>query len=167
MRARGLEPPRRRHQILSLARLPIPPRPHMMRVRNNVLTRWSKWWDLNPRPLAPETSTLPTALHLDIDFYIKCVSVPCQKYSRRCGAVMLAPFASLFLPCCTSLFLPYSAEARLRSPKQARYQLRYTSIYTNVFCNIGIITNFICFVNILLSTTFIPETPYKHPLHPW
>ena len=31
---------------------------------------WSKWWDLNPRPLAPETSTLPTALHLDIKFFV-------------------------------------------------------------------------------------------------
>ena len=26
---------------------------------------WSKWRDSNSRPLAPETSTLPTALHLD------------------------------------------------------------------------------------------------------
>ena len=30
VRAKGLEPSRRGHQILSLARLPIPPRPHMM-----------------------------------------------------------------------------------------------------------------------------------------
>ena len=29
MRLKGLEPPRRRHQILSLARLPIPPQPHI------------------------------------------------------------------------------------------------------------------------------------------
>ncbi len=28
VRLKGLEPPRRRHQILSLARLPIPPQPH-------------------------------------------------------------------------------------------------------------------------------------------
>ena len=29
VRLKGLEPPRHRHQILSLARLPIPPQPHI------------------------------------------------------------------------------------------------------------------------------------------
>ena len=34
--------------------------------QRQVFPFWSEWGDLNPRPLGPEPSTLPTALHPDI-----------------------------------------------------------------------------------------------------
>ena len=34
-------------------------------IRITVLS-WSEWRDLNPRPLGPEPSALPTALHPDV-----------------------------------------------------------------------------------------------------
>ena len=41
MRITGLEPARRRHQILNLARLPIPPYPHVFPIRQKTETL--KW----------------------------------------------------------------------------------------------------------------------------
>ena len=44
--------------------------------------RWSEWRDLNPRPLGPEPSTLPTALHpvaANTNYMGK--SSPCQDFS--------------------------------------------------------------------------------------
>ena len=32
---------------------------------NKTFDNWSEWRDLNPRPLGPEPSTLPSALHPD------------------------------------------------------------------------------------------------------
>ena len=32
---------------------------------NKTFNKWSEWRDLNPRPLGPEPSTLPSALHPD------------------------------------------------------------------------------------------------------
>ena len=32
---------------------------------NKTFSKWSEWRDLNPRPLGPEPSTLPSALHPD------------------------------------------------------------------------------------------------------
>ena len=41
--------------------------------------RWSEWRDLNPRPLGPEPSTLPTALHPDAAInYYRCYLLFCQ-----------------------------------------------------------------------------------------
>ena len=45
---------------------------------NTCVPIWSEWGDLNSRPLGPEPSALPTALHPEISFII---------IIRQCGIV--------------------------------------------------------------------------------
>ena len=55
-----------------------------------INTFWSEWRDLNPRPLGPEPSALPTALHPDIQFFLHDTMRRRKKQvfrvcGRRCG----------------------------------------------------------------------------------
>ena len=40
-----------------------------------IIIVWSEWRDLNSRPLDPQSSALPTALHPDIQLLLFCIGV--------------------------------------------------------------------------------------------
>ena len=106
---------------------------------------WSEWGDSNARSLEPKSSAIPTSLHPDIHFP---AMIP-----RR--TVKIEFFLSMVIPVVKGDFVPLSAigenpanagVARLCGvspcpvpdtatalPNQARYQLRYTRIFS--FCH--------------------------------
>lgn len=106
---------------------------------------WSEWGDSNARSLEPKSSAIPTSLHPDIHFP---AMIP-----RR--GVKIKFFLSVVIYVVKAAFVPLSAigenpanagVARLcgvsqcpvpdtatAHPKQARYQLRYTRIFS--FCH--------------------------------
>ena len=107
-----------------------------------INTFWSEWGDSNSRHLAPKCRALPVELHPDIHF---SAMIP-----RR--GVKIKIFLSVVIPVVKATFVPFSATggkpaiarvARLCGvspcpvpdtatalPNQARYQLRYTRIFT-------------------------------------
>ena len=103
---------------------------------------WSEWGDSNARSLEPKSSAIPTSLHPDIHFP---AMIP-----RR--GVKIKFFLSVVIYVVKAAFVPFSAigeksanacAARLCGispypvpdtatalPKQARYQLRYTRLFS-------------------------------------
>ena len=124
---------------------------------------WSEWGDSNARSLEPKSSAIPTSLHPDIHFP---AMIP-----RR--GVKIKFFLSVVIPVVKAAFVPLSAigenpanagVARLCGvlpcptpdtatalPKQARYQLRYTRLFS-------------CFIRRVVFTQTPLNNLYQH--HP-
>ena len=103
---------------------------------------WSEWGDSNARSLEPKSSAIPTSLHPDIHF--SAIISRREEKSKIFLSVVIYVVKADFIPLSAIVESPANAgAARLCGvsphpipdtatalPKQARYQLRYTRLFS-------------------------------------
>ena len=82
---------------------------------------WSEWRDLNPRPLGPEPSALPTALHPEILNFKAYIYHKARFGQKHCRTARLERIALLCVSSCSAIAFICHRQRQCRSHYTPKY----------------------------------------------